>query len=261
MPTRPSTESRLNIISICFPGAVNAIQTLVDAFQTPFLEPISTTARSLLTLMEVCVWMVHVKPGSDLPLSFLKHLGNFIETLHKIHTYLEAQQEKSKIKQFFRHGEMSRLLIDCNTGLKRALEGFKVQDANLLTDIADLQKFADDKHREVMDAIEAFSVNASSENASPKIFYGRKSDLADILTSFAQLEEAPPRIAILGAGGMGKTSLARAVLHHPQITGIYAQHLFLMNYGTALWLVQLIALKPDRMLLNLRTVQASEPLK
>ncbi|KAJ6507637.1 hypothetical protein DFH09DRAFT_942815 [Mycena vulgaris] len=35
-----------------------------------------------------------------------------------------------------------------------------------------------------------------------------------------------PRIAILGAGGMGKTSFARAVLHHPTITGKYAQHRF-----------------------------------
>ncbi|KAF8205472.1 hypothetical protein K438DRAFT_1482568, partial [Mycena galopus ATCC 62051] len=32
------------------------------------------------------------------------------------------------------------------------------------------------------------------------------------------------RIVILGAGGMGKTSLARAVLHHSQITTIYGQH-------------------------------------
>ncbi|KAJ6530012.1 hypothetical protein DFH09DRAFT_1044986, partial [Mycena vulgaris] len=38
-----------------------------------------------------------------------------------------------------------------------------------------------------------------------------------------------PKIAILGAGGMGKTSLARAVLHHPTITGKYAQHRFFVT--------------------------------
>ncbi|KAJ7466458.1 hypothetical protein FB451DRAFT_1093357, partial [Mycena latifolia] len=32
-----------------------------------------------------------------------------------------------------------------------------------------------------------------------------------------------PRIAILGTGGMGKTSLARAILHHPAITARYDQ--------------------------------------
>ncbi|KAJ7180882.1 P-loop containing nucleoside triphosphate hydrolase protein, partial [Mycena filopes] len=47
--------------------------------------------------------------------------------------------------------------------------------------------------------------------SKPKIFYGRESELQHILGVLAQ--EAP-RIAILGPGGMGKTSLARAALHH-----------------------------------------------
>ncbi|KAJ7694683.1 P-loop containing nucleoside triphosphate hydrolase protein, partial [Mycena metata] len=54
--------------------------------------------------------------------------------------------------------------------------------------------------------------------AEPKIFYGRESELADILTHF---RESTPRIAILGAGGMGKTSLASAVLHHEEIITKY----------------------------------------
>ncbi|KAJ6525921.1 hypothetical protein DFH09DRAFT_828023, partial [Mycena vulgaris] len=54
-------------------------------------------------------------------------------------------------------------------------------------------------------------------------FHGRESELSDILKLFMQ---ETPRIAVLGAGGMGKTSLARAVLHHPTVTGKYAQHRF-----------------------------------
>ncbi|KAJ7731265.1 hypothetical protein B0H16DRAFT_1427571 [Mycena metata] len=50
--------------------------------------------------------------------------------------------------------------------------------------------------------------------AEPKIFHGRESELADILKHF---EQSTLRIAILGAGGMGKTSLAQAVLHHEEI--------------------------------------------
>ncbi|KAJ6543783.1 P-loop containing nucleoside triphosphate hydrolase protein [Mycena vulgaris] len=59
--------------------------------------------------------------------------------------------------------------------------------------------------------------------SEPKIFHGRESELSDILKLFVQ---ETPRIAILGAGGMGKTSLARAVLHHSTVTGKYAHHRF-----------------------------------
>jgi Cdc6-like AAA superfamily ATPase len=52
----------------------------------------------------------------------------------------------------------------------------------------------------------------------PKIFHGRESELAAIIQAFSR---EVPRVAILGAGGMGKTSLAIAVLHHPQITSRY----------------------------------------
>jgi hypothetical protein len=47
-------------------------------------------------------------------------------TLHKIHTFVEAQQDRSRIRQFFRQGEMSILLRDCNAGLRQALEAFQV---------------------------------------------------------------------------------------------------------------------------------------
>ncbi|KAJ7719812.1 hypothetical protein B0H16DRAFT_1387033 [Mycena metata] len=59
--------------------------------------------------------------------------------------------------------------------------------------------------------------------AEPKIFHGRESELADILKHFSQ---GTPRIAILGAGGMGKTSLAEAVLHHEEIIDKYQGNRF-----------------------------------
>ncbi|KAJ7613726.1 P-loop containing nucleoside triphosphate hydrolase protein, partial [Mycena polygramma] len=54
----------------------------------------------------------------------------------------------------------------------------------------------------------------------PRIFHGRESELAEILQHF----QGTPRIAILGPGGIGKTSLARAILHHPDITTKFQAH-------------------------------------
>ncbi|KAJ7715196.1 hypothetical protein B0H16DRAFT_1340166, partial [Mycena metata] len=59
--------------------------------------------------------------------------------------------------------------------------------------------------------------------AEPKIFHGHENEVADILKLF---EEASPRIAILGAGGMGKTSLSKAVLHNNDIMAKYNTNRF-----------------------------------
>ncbi|KAJ7030228.1 P-loop containing nucleoside triphosphate hydrolase protein, partial [Mycena alexandri] len=66
--------------------------------------------------------------------------------------------------------------------------------------------------------------------AEPKIFHGRNSELTDILNLFRQ---GTPRIAILGAGGMGKTSLARIVVHHQEITTKYHGNRFFVTCDTA----------------------------
>ncbi|KAJ7859923.1 P-loop containing nucleoside triphosphate hydrolase protein [Mycena leptocephala] len=75
--------------------------------------------------------------------------------------------------------------------------------------------------------------------SEPKIFHGRDSELSNILQLFS---EGTPRIAILGAGGMGKTSLARAVLHHTEITERYNQHRFFVACDLAATQVELAAL-------------------
>ncbi|KAJ6538371.1 hypothetical protein DFH09DRAFT_1283417 [Mycena vulgaris] len=266
MPRQPiAIEIRLNNILKCFTIAADSLEVLAKTFKSPFLEPISNTAKSLLTAVQTvrqnksdcaqlleetygvlcAIVSLHMKPetGPDLSPSMLNHLGRVTETIFKIHTFVEAQQDKSKIRHFFRQGGMSKLLKDCNMGLQEALDSFKLQHINLLTGIGFMQKIAEDRHQEVLELIDAFSevstsdkesltnrVLSSSYNSStsismlpsePKIFHGRDTELADILKLFMQ---ETPRIAILGAGGMGKTSLARAVLHHPTVTGKYAQH-------------------------------------
>ncbi|KAJ7254850.1 P-loop containing nucleoside triphosphate hydrolase protein [Mycena rebaudengoi] len=57
----------------------------------------------------------------------------------------------------------------------------------------------------------------------PKIFHGREAELKDVVTILIQ---DSARIAILGAGGMGKTSLATAVLHNQQVEAKYSHRYF-----------------------------------
>ncbi|KAJ6477080.1 hypothetical protein DFH09DRAFT_1293073 [Mycena vulgaris] len=223
----------------------NIAKSLLTAVQTVKQNKNDCTQLLEQTYGLLCaIVSLHMKAeaGSDLTPSMLNDLGKFTDTLYKIQ-FVEAQQDKSKIRHFFRQGKMSKLFKDCNLGLQEALDHFKA--INLLTEVAVMQKFAEDRHKEVMELISAFSDGTTSDKGSAnnrtisssynsstsismlpsesKIFHGREAELADILQLLMQ---ETPRIVILGAGGMGKTSLARAVLHHPTVTVKYAQHRF-----------------------------------
>ncbi|KAJ7032097.1 P-loop containing nucleoside triphosphate hydrolase protein, partial [Mycena alexandri] len=112
-----------------------------------------------------------------------------------------------------------------------------------------MQDQAQLRHQEVLNIIETMSSSDSASSiskmysgsytssnsismlpAEPKIFHGRDSELADILSLFSQ---GTPRLAILGAGGMGKTSLARTALHHEQIINKYQGNRFFVACDTA----------------------------
>ncbi|KAJ7487064.1 hypothetical protein FB451DRAFT_1535478, partial [Mycena latifolia] len=281
----PSTAAqiRLNKIVTSFNAAVTTLDVISEGMKTPFLRPILDTLHSLLTavqtvkrkedectqmleriheLLYAIIW-VHLKSDTEGELSptMLHNLGKFTETIHKIHTYVEAEQEKSKIKQFFRQGEMRTLLKACHTGLEQVLEVFKGQGATVLGEVADMQQHAQETHQEVLELISALSEEVSSNSGSsisrvlpsshnssnsfsllpsePKIFHGRELEVSTILQ---QLKHSIPRIAILGGGGMGKTSLARAILHHPQISAKYGQHCFFVACDVASSSLQLPAL-------------------
>ncbi|KAJ7889965.1 P-loop containing nucleoside triphosphate hydrolase protein [Mycena leptocephala] len=72
--------------------------------------------------------------------------------------------------------------------------------------------------------------------SEPKIFHGRETELSDVLQLF---NSGTPRIVILGGGGMGKTTLARAIIHHTEIAGRYNQHRFFISCDSAATQVEL----------------------
>lgn len=59
--------------------------------------------------------------------------------------------------------------------------------------------------------------------AHPKLFHGRETEVQEIV---ATLLQDSPRVAILGSGGMGKTSLAITVIHDPRIAEKFEHRYF-----------------------------------
>ncbi|KAJ7465512.1 hypothetical protein FB451DRAFT_1486947 [Mycena latifolia] len=285
MPTLSAiTQIRLDNIIICLNAAVSTVEVVSTGLETPFLKPIVTTMWSLLSVVQtiknnkdVCLKMleqiyqllhaiirVHMtsNTGGELTPKMLNNLGHFAETLHKIHNFVEAQQEKIRFKMFFRQGEMTALLKGCTAGLNQASEVFMpVNGAHVVRDISVMKETAERVHQEVLELISALSDHNSSDRRSvfgsvfsnsqhssnslsllppePKIFHGREPEISTIIHSFSC---EVPRIAILGAGGMGKTSLAKAILHHPELISRYDQHRVFVPCDTVLTSVQLAGL-------------------
>ncbi|KAJ6464925.1 hypothetical protein C8R45DRAFT_1174210 [Mycena sanguinolenta] len=265
----PSSVSEIVVDNIV--TSVNAVIPLLDELHDglcpPFVQAISNTAVSLISTLqnvkrnkeECCQLMENIHgiiyaivnahlqsdPPGCLPPAMLERVGNFTETLHKIWTFVQAQQENSKIKYFFRQNQMSALLKDCRAGLQMALHNFTIiSQAALSHDINELQKKTRQMHAEVLELISNLSDSMISDRASsiqtlnqsqassqsfsllpskPQIFHGRESELTQIVQL---LNQQCAKIAILGPGGIGKTSLARAALHHPDVAAKYEDRLF-----------------------------------
>ncbi|KAJ7339234.1 hypothetical protein DFH08DRAFT_1014142 [Mycena albidolilacea] len=194
MPPSTVTQNRLENVVTGLTMITNTLEITADSIQTPFLGAIINTTQAVL---------------QNIQNHYVLTTG--VRILHKVYTFVETQQKGNKVKSFFRQGEISTLLKDCQAELQQNFDFFqKMSQATAL------------ERASTISGHHSWSSNSSTSismlPSEPKIFHGWESELSDILHLF---NTGIPKIAILGAGSMGKTSLARAVLHHPDITARY----------------------------------------
>ncbi|KAJ7263707.1 hypothetical protein C8J57DRAFT_1470540 [Mycena rebaudengoi] len=194
-----------------------------------------------------------------LPIALLHDIAKFSEILQKLFTILQQQQQMGKIKQFFGQHSNAERLEACRQELNNALEMFRVRATGLtLSQLVQMRKNAKQCHEELVALLDSdsdltswehFSVvsvyvsqgigtlpdvsNSSGSFSmlppSPKIFYGRKSELNTVVTILLQ---DSARISILGTGGMGKTTLAIAAVQNAQVECKYSQRYFVSCQST-----------------------------
>ncbi|KAJ6552309.1 hypothetical protein DFH09DRAFT_1319352 [Mycena vulgaris] len=188
MPIQPTVlQIHFNSILTSLSAAVATFKVIADGINAPFLGPILYATQSLLAAVQMvkkhkddCIQMLEQIHGllyaiiqlhvaeteGELSPNMLHNMGKFTVTLHKIHAYIEAQQERNLIRQFFRQGEMSTLLKGCHLGLEEAIEAFKVQRIDLSSDVMGMQEYAQKTHQEILEMISALSDGTGSDRTS-----------------------------------------------------------------------------------------------
>ncbi|KAJ7167991.1 P-loop containing nucleoside triphosphate hydrolase protein, partial [Mycena filopes] len=223
-----------------------AIFKLVESVKTNITESIAMVEQIHAILCAIMSLYSTSETNGALPPAILYNIARFTETLQRIYTFLKTQQGIGKIKRIFRHLDSSSQLAACKKELEGTLEVFGVHTGVLVASkVSELGQEASERHEELVALISANPELAKSEYSSnvtgtmgsfgdssgslsmlpspPQIFHGRDSELEDIV---ALLPDKFAHIVLLGTGGMGKTTLALASLHHPKITETYSNRYF-----------------------------------
>ncbi|KAF7332723.1 hypothetical protein MKEN_00155700 [Mycena kentingensis (nom. inval.)] len=197
------------------------------------VESRATNERNSTELLECIQAVVSLLvSASEEPLSesLLEAVAGFAKTLHEIAEFLEAIQE-NVLDGFLKQQEQATKLKACRAELQAALDAFQARLAvTTPAALPALDKLEAGQHAELLELVDLSSdtgdtdsvwlySEASTSDGSlsllpsrPQIFHGRDSELSHLLGLFSP-DLAAPRIAILGPGGIGKTSLAKELLH------------------------------------------------
>ncbi|KAJ7233076.1 hypothetical protein C8J57DRAFT_1578277 [Mycena rebaudengoi] len=269
MPTAGNFKNLLEYITLAATTAQNIAETAKVPFLgstaalclsiTKSVQTIRSNKEEYIEILEhiheiLCI-IAQLDSTSEikgvLPTAVLYDIAKFTEALEKVFTILNGQQKGTlgKIKQLFRQPEAGERLETCKQELNRMVGLFKAQvTGSTLSQMGQMKKDAKEQHEELVALLEKDSSSdrssmagtlASLKNNSsgsfgllppcPQIFHGRESELQDVVNILIQ---DSAHIAILGAGGMGKTSLATAALHNPQVEAKYSHRYFIPCYSS-----------------------------
>ncbi|KAJ7257472.1 hypothetical protein C8J57DRAFT_1648540 [Mycena rebaudengoi] len=261
MPSKARIQDVLQFVT----DTVTTVRNISVAATVPFLgvaaalalsivETLKSSQDEAIEIMEqiheilaaVIVVYETTKINGVLPPVILSELAKFVETLRKIHVHFKAKQEKGRLKRLLNLTENGNEVKACKAELEQTLDTFHLQTRmSAASAIFRMKKDIRQMHRELMDFIAAHPNIAHSDSSSevsgtlsgttgsslsismlppaPHIFHGRESELSEVVDL---LKADSPRIAILGPGGMGKTSLTQAALHHVDVATKYSERYF-----------------------------------
>ncbi|KAJ6540175.1 hypothetical protein DFH09DRAFT_1283039 [Mycena vulgaris] len=226
---------------------IQKIQTVVDDFRSQCIgegmtdEELPDMIKKAFKDFEVCLLNVITTMNDCKPNS--KHFGD-------------------RARLVYKRSELKAAATECGNNVDSALSIFQAKlQIDLFKTIRDLQDRVGDLRDDVGDLRSAVSphatlianlnsISTSFLPPSPSIFYGRSVEVDHVVNLV--LNHAPARVAIVGSGGIGKTSIALTSIYHPAVEKYFLNQRFFLSCeavitadGLALELLKLFGLSVD----------------
>ncbi|KAJ6566658.1 hypothetical protein B0H19DRAFT_1232737, partial [Mycena capillaripes] len=223
--------------------AAHTLEGIANSHHVPFLKPIAHLSFRILDVHKT----TKANRNAYLRMLDLVHTAHCVITviiLQKIEGSLRSHQELGKFRRFFKHKELITQLETYELQLKEIVDTLKLKNSvNTSFAVALMESDTRQRHQELLSLIQ--KQNLSQESllgsmkgslygnsstsllsllpASPQIFHGRAQELEEVVSA---LMVTPARVVILGPGGIGKTTLAKAALHNQDIVSRYGRRYF-----------------------------------
>ncbi|KZV60044.1 hypothetical protein PENSPDRAFT_369934, partial [Peniophora sp. CONT] len=174
-----------------------------------------------------------------LPEGFLEALNELercIESALKVLTDCKvgSKRRRDRLRVYLSHTDLSDNVKQCHTEMQAARDLFN-------TKLHIINAFAGQVRDRKLDEILVKVSHVPPEPASnpvsiilpppPAIFHGRAREVDHIVNLI--IDKPQGRVAVLGSGGIGKTSIALTVLHRPEVEERYGEARFFMSCEAA----------------------------
>ncbi|KAJ7229166.1 hypothetical protein GGX14DRAFT_416946 [Mycena pura] len=237
-------------------GMILLVSTSVQATED---NKVDCTRLSKMVLDIANVAARHLEQRTDPQLSSLG-IQSVGRACTRILQALAASSKRSYTRRFIESTNDKGLLLDCEKELQHCLDVFQMR-SHIATSVALQRKdTADEAFEEqifdvlrpikssipvqaVTDSDDSLTIECPDEPVDlpplPQIFHGREDELSELVQMFSQDQQA--HAALMGQGGAGKSTLALALMHQPEIEERFSQRRFLVNCDSATGCLDVLA--------------------
>ncbi|KAG8984200.1 hypothetical protein FRB94_006266 [Tulasnella sp. JGI-2019a] len=231
-------QSLSNLIPVPYVTIIVAtVSQLIQIAQTVQnnVKGVDVLIERLKAITLVILTSLKGKKLQDVPKDLEQSIAKFKTDLLAIEKTVSRVKKRtdtsglSIIKAFLRYGDNAGLIAECTSRLAWAIQYFEVESriqgsiriAQMANEVHEVHKNVKnikqgvDMILENLDIIPRLPMPSAAIPPKPALFYGRDTEVEDI--AHCIVTTRPSRFGITGAGGIGKTSLASAILEHTDI--------------------------------------------